>query len=111
MGPVRQGFLRASSAGPRRWMKAVAMITPEPKYLQKKKTHSGIFKPACRFAKMGKVAPIEEVIQIINRAATRRPMRPSYAFPVSQVGATSCSCRATRCAKDSRVAMMYLQER
>ena len=41
MGPVRQSAVNVSLAGARRWMKAVAMMTPEPKYLVMKKAHSG----------------------------------------------------------------------
>lgn len=107
IGPVRHGFVNASSAGPSKWTNAVATMTPDPKYLQIKKTHSGTLSPLCRFAKMGKVAPIEEVTQMMKRAATRRPMRPSYSLPVSQAGLVSASsCRAIRFAKDSRDAMV-----
>ena len=77
MGPVRQGSVKASLAGASRCMKAVAMMTPDPKNLQIKKTHSGILNPLCLIANMGKTAPSDDMIHIIKTAATRRPMRPS----------------------------------
>jgi hypothetical protein len=40
-------------------MKAVAMITPEPKYLATKKAHSGIRTPLLFRAKTGKAAPAD----------------------------------------------------
>ena len=48
IGPVRQGSVSASLAGARRWIKAVAMITPDPKYLAMKKDHSGTLTPRWR---------------------------------------------------------------
>jgi hypothetical protein len=38
-------------------MKAVAMMTPEPKYFATKKAHSGITGDLCRFAYTGNQAP------------------------------------------------------
>ena len=109
MGPARQGFRRASSAGPSRCMNAVATITPDPKYLQMKKTHSGTFIPLCLFAKTGKVAPIVEVTHIMKRAAMRRPMLPSYSLPVSQVGGVlvPADWRARRWRESARRDMMW----
>jgi hypothetical protein len=42
----------------RRWMKAVATITPDPKYFATKKTHDGTSLDLLRFANVGKMAPI-----------------------------------------------------
>ena len=43
--------------GERTWMKAVAMMTPEPKYLAMKKTHDGTCTPGLLRAQTGKTAP------------------------------------------------------
>jgi len=43
----------------RTWMKAVAMMTPEPKYLAMKKAHSGTPTPRCLAAYTGNAAPAE----------------------------------------------------
>ena len=43
-------------------MKAVAIMTPDPKYLAMKKAHSGTPTPLCRRAKTGKAAPMEQSI-------------------------------------------------
>jgi hypothetical protein len=39
--PVRHSFPKASFAGARRWMKAVATMTPDPKYFAIKNAHDG----------------------------------------------------------------------
>ena len=78
-------------------MKAVAMMTPEPKNLAMKKAHSGTLVPLCLWAKTGKTAPIDsvslgrykckdsyaianlpsvEVIRITNTAEMRAPISP-----------------------------------
>jgi hypothetical protein len=39
-------------------MKAVATITPDPKYFATKKTHDGTSLDLLRFANVGKIAPM-----------------------------------------------------
>jgi hypothetical protein len=77
IGPVRQGLRKASSAGLNRCMKAVATMTPEPKYLAMKKAQSGIRNQGFCFAKTGKVAPSVDPNQIMKIEAIRNPNRPS----------------------------------
>lgn len=62
-GMIEKGFESLSlSIGLRHtWMKAVAMITPEPKYLAMKKAHSGILTPLFRWAYTGKHAPVLQI--------------------------------------------------
>jgi hypothetical protein len=72
--PVRHGLPRASLAGASNYsnvnwrlggdrkrritcMKAVATMTPDPKYFAMKNAHSGTPKPLFRLAKIGKTAP------------------------------------------------------
>ena len=45
-------------------MKAVATMTPEPKYLAMKKAHSGTPTPRCRSAKTGNTAPGSVVLAL-----------------------------------------------
>ena len=80
-------------------MKAVAMMTPDPKYLAPKKTHDGTSFESLRFAKVGKMAPgCYEYKSALSRSRTnyrlpkrdpammtkmaemRTPIRPSYEF-------------------------------
>jgi hypothetical protein len=77
-------------------MKAVAIMTPDPKYFVTKNTQDGILEPPNRFAKMGKTAPKIEQTNITNTDDIRTPIRPSYSFPASQGGGGSASSRARR---------------
>jgi hypothetical protein len=61
-------------AGLRRWMNAVAMMTPEPKYFANSKTLWGIATKLERRAMMGKVAPKVLQVQIMKTDAMRRPV-------------------------------------
>lgn len=53
------------------WMKAVAIMTPEPKYLVKKKAQSGTFNPGCCLAITGKRAPISKKFQSVMGVPVR----------------------------------------
>lgn len=85
-------------------MKAVAMMTPEPKYFAMKNPHSGTPTPRCRLAYTGNAAPVvvrdhavnapeiglrripnSEPSSMTKMAETRRPVRPSK--PLSEVHA------------------------
>ena len=57
------GVLGAFGLGPT-WMKAVAMMTPEPKYFAMKKAADGTLTPRCRAAKTGKHAPGDGVLLV-----------------------------------------------
>lgn len=57
--PTRHSLPRASLAGASKWMNAVAMMTPDPKYLATKKVHAGTSLVLARLAKVGKMAPSE----------------------------------------------------
>jgi hypothetical protein len=80
-----------STFGTRRntWMKAVPIMTPVPKCLTEKNTHSGILRPLTRFATMGNIAPIisselrdylpnVDVRRMATRAAIWRPNSNSW---------------------------------
>lgn len=58
-------------------MKAVATMTPDPKYFAMKNTQLGIPIPWCRRAKIGKTAPSVEPTKITKMADIRSPIRPS----------------------------------
>jgi len=85
IGPVRHGLVKDSSAGAKRCIKAVAMITPDPKNFATKKIQPGnpLFLLQRR-AKTGKRAPNEEPIKMTKMDDIRKPMRPSNSLPVSQ---------------------------
>ncbi|EZF96564.1 hypothetical protein H113_03260 [Trichophyton rubrum MR1459] len=76
MGPVKQGWESASCAGAIRWMKDVAMMTPEPKNLATKNTHEGTLdfegELGSRLAKTGRIAPAEEPTSMMKMATMRR---------------------------------------
>ena len=55
--PTRHALPRASFAGASKWINAVAMMTPEPKYLATKNVHAGASLVLARLAKVGKMAP------------------------------------------------------
>lgn len=102
IGPDRQPSPSASFAGARSWnsgqqvvnisfaspsptcMKAVATITPEPKYLATKNAHAGTPMPFLLAAKTGNHVPRKLPTRMTKMAEMRVPMRPSYPFPVSQ---------------------------
>lgn len=71
----------------RTWMKAVATMTPEPKYLAMKKAHSGTPMPLCLPAYTGKTAPIADPTMMTKMEEMRRPIRPSNSLPLAQVDA------------------------
>lgn len=74
---------RASFAGARRWMKAVAMMTPEPKYFAMKKAVLGTCMRLDLASTMGTTAPRRLPIKMTKMELMRRPRRPSYSLPVS----------------------------
>ena len=85
-------------------MKAVAMMTPEPKYFAMKNAHSGTPTPLCRLAYTGNAAPVvvrdqavdaldglrripnSEPNSITKMAETRRPIRPSNSLSEVHAG-------------------------
>lgn len=68
-------------------MKAVATMTPEPKYLAMKKAHSGTPMPLCLPAYTGKTAPIADPTMMTKMEEMRRPIRPSNSLPPVHVEA------------------------
>lgn len=62
----RHGSLSDAKAVGSRWTKAVAMSTPVPKCLQKKKTFGGIFIHLIFFATTGKPAPKMEAMNTMT---------------------------------------------
>ena len=66
-------------------MKAVATITPEPKYFAMKKAQAGTPNPFRLAAKTGNQVPRNDPIIITKMDDIRVPMRPSYSLPGSQV--------------------------
>lgn len=65
-------------------MKAVAMMTPEPKYLMMKKKIWGTRTRDCFLKKRGIRQPMNEPKKMTKIADMRKPMRPSYSLPASQ---------------------------
>ena len=88
MGPVRQGLLTASCAGARRWMNAVAMITPDPKNFATKNIHGGIllfFDDRGSFrAQTGKTAPSVEPTRITKTAEMRMDRHDVLMWPAQR---------------------------
>jgi hypothetical protein len=77
-------------------MKAVAIMTPEPKYFATKKARLRNFEVPKLRAKTGNTAPNIEPTIITKMDDIRKPMRPSYSFPVSQEGVAPVSGSRTR---------------
>lgn len=65
-------------------MKAVATMTPEPKYLAMKKAHDGTPTPWCLAAKTGNHVPRKDPTRMTKMAEMRTPMRPSKSLSVGQ---------------------------
>lgn len=65
-------------------MKAVAMMTPEPKYFAMKKAVLGTCIRLDLASTMGTTAPRRLPIRITKMELMRRPRRPSYSLPVSE---------------------------
>lgn len=61
--------------------KAVATMTPEPKYLATKKIQLGTPKPLFFAAKTGNKAPREEPTRMTKMEEILSPSRPSNSFP------------------------------
>lgn len=59
------------------WMKAVATMTPEPKYFATKNDQFGAPTLGCLTAKTGKHAPSSEPMRMTKMDEIRRAMRPS----------------------------------
>jgi len=77
IGPVKHGELRLLVAGANRCMKAVAIITPEPKYFVMKKANGGTFMRFVLAAAIGSNAPNIDPIPITNIEDILTPIRPS----------------------------------
>jgi hypothetical protein len=65
-------------------MKAVATMTPEPKYFAMKKAHVGTPAPGCLAAKTGNHVPRKDPTRITKMDEMRTPMRPSKSFSEGQ---------------------------
>jgi hypothetical protein len=65
-------------------MKAVATMTPEPKYLAMKKAHEGTPAPGCLAAKTGNHEPRKDPTRMTKIDEMRTPMRPSKSFSEGQ---------------------------
>ena len=65
-------------------MKAVATMTPEPKYFAMKKAHEGTPAPGCLAAKTGNHVPRKDPTRITKMDEMRTPTRPSKSFSVGQ---------------------------
>lgn len=76
-------------------MKAVATMTPEPKYLARKKAHCGTPRPCLLEANTGNHVPNQAPTRITKIAEIRTPRRPLYSFPVSHAGGASGVSGAT----------------
>lgn len=64
-------------------MKAVAMMTPEPKYFAMKKAVLGTCMRLDLASTMGTTAPRRLPTRMTKMELMRRPRRPSYSLPVS----------------------------
>ena len=65
-------------------MKAVATMTPDPKYFAMKKAHEGTPAPGCLAAKTGNHVPRKDPTRITKMDEMRTPTRPSKSFSVGQ---------------------------
>jgi hypothetical protein len=65
-------------------MKAVATMTPEPKYFAMKKAHEGTPAPGCLAAKTGNHVPRKDPTRMTKMDEMRTPMRPSKSFSEGQ---------------------------
>lgn len=90
MTPVKHSLPSASFAGARRWINAVAMMTPDPKYFAMKKTQFGTSLCLLRFAITGKTAPKVDATRMTKMDEMRTPMRPSYSLEPSQEDMVLC---------------------
>ena len=65
-------------------MKAVARMTPDPKYLAMKNAQEGTPTPGFLAAKTGNHVPRNDPTRITKMAEMRMPMRPSKSLSVGQ---------------------------
>ena len=116
IGPVRHSLVRPSAAGARRWIKAVAMITPDPKYFAAKKHFAiSLLLIPRRRVQVGKAAPMSDPTRMTKIEEMRTPMLPLKSLPslqwpglpargttmvaLSLPGPATDTCRAKCCAR------------
>lgn len=78
-------------AGESRCMKAVARMTPEPKYLAMKRLAFGIRDLGARASIMGSSTPSRDPTRMMNTEAIRRDMSASLASHPEHLGISSSS--------------------